>query len=102
MLDNKTLVRMARKLAQNLNSIGPADRGKTTLSNKTESVLKATSQLKLVNALTELLEDKDLQKQEDFNPSIFREVVEEVMSLPATKVPLFLTLVRFENAVQNY
>jgi len=102
MLDNKTLVRMARKLAQKLNSIGPADRGKTTLSTKIKSVLESTSQLKLVKALTELLEDRDLQKQEGFDPSIFREVVEEVMSLPATKVPLFLTLVRFENAVQNY
>jgi hypothetical protein len=102
MLDNKTLVRMARKLAQKLTTIGPADRGKTTLSAKITSVLEATSQLKLVTALTELLNDSDLRKQGDFDPTIFREVVEEVMSLPATKVPLFLTLVRFENAVQNY
>ncbi len=93
---------MARKLAQKLTTIGPADRGKTTLSAKITSVLEATSQLKLVTALTELLNDSDLRKQGDFDPTIFREVVEEVMSLPATKVPLFLTLVRFENAVQNY
>lgn len=102
MLDNKTLERMARGLAQKLHNVGPAERGKTTLSTKVKSVLEATTQMKLVAAMTELLEDSDLKSQDNFDPGILQEVVSEVMQLPASKVPLFLTLVRFESAVLNF
>ncbi len=102
MLDNTTLLTRAKELAEKLNSIGPAARGKKTISSKVDEILNANSVKQLVKAFTDLLNEREFRDQKDFDPAIFQDVVSQIMELPASKVPFFLTLVRFESALLNF
>jgi hypothetical protein len=101
MLDNDTLVGKAKKLARSLYAIQPDDRGKKVIVTKRNKVLEANSQRQLVEAATSLLEDRNIVDQESFDVNSIREVVYEALALPVGRVPLFLSLVRFETALLN-
>ena len=101
MLDNDALIGKAKKLARSLHSIRPDERGKKVIAGKKNSLLEANTQKQLVDAATELLNDRSINGQENFDSSTLREVVYEAVNLPVGRVPLFLSLVRFENALLN-
>lgn len=102
MLDNRTLLLRAKNLAEQLNEISPSARGKKGISNKIDKVLEANTLKQLADAFTALLQDEDILIRKDLDTDVLQTVIAETLSLPASKVPLFLTLLRFESAVLNY
>lgn len=102
MLDNKTLLLRAKNLAEQLNNIAPSARGKKGISVKIAQVLEASTLKQLADAFTALLSDEEIRSRKDLDADVLQTVIAETLSLPASKVPLFLTLLRFESSVINY
>ena len=101
MLDNDALQGKARRLAQTIDNIQPDDRGKKIIAGKKSKLLEAKTQRQLIDAATDLLNDNGVVGQSGFDTSAFSDVVSEVLNLPASRVPLFLSLIRFETALLN-
>ena len=101
MLDNDALQGKARRLARTIDDIQPDDRGKKIIAGKKSKLLEAKTQRELIDAATDLLNDNGVVGQSSFDTSAFSDVVSEVLNLPASRVPLFLSLIRFETALLN-
>jgi hypothetical protein len=93
MLNNIELLDRAQKLAEALRDFRQThDRGKTTREQVVERVLEAKHHREFIEALTAVLE-LDVRGLE-----LFEQCVADMLALPADKVPLFLTLLRFKYA----
>lgn len=101
MLDNKTLIAKAKRFAADLNSVGGSDRGKRVLDNKVNAILEATGRRSFIQSTTDLIRHEEFVAKAEFDYGIFQEIVEDIVEMPATNIPLFLTLVRFEHAFLN-
>ena len=101
MLDNDALQGKARRLARTVHSIQPDDRGKKVIAGKKNKLLEAKTQRQLIDAATDLLNDNSIVSQPRFDIRAFSDVVSEVLNLPGSRVPLFLSLIRFETALLN-
>lgn len=92
MLNKTELHQLAGQVAQLLHEFEKSheDRGKRKQSQLSNEVCTATSARALIDKLTEILA---------LNPAAgetFRQVVENLMKLPADQLPLLVTLIRFE------
>ncbi len=93
MLNKTELLELAAKLAKSLRSLQD-ERGKTVLFNQAKEIIGAKNIKSFIEGLTTLLEKKEGQ------PEVYREIVEQVLKMPADNFPLFITLVRFEYQYQ--
>lgn len=102
MLNNEELLSAALEFAEALNKVGPSKRGKKKLSTAVDKVLESSSKGRLVDALAGLIAEEEFSDSPAAqDKEIFDRIVNEVVKMPATNVPLFTTLVRFKHAYLN-
>ena len=102
MLNNEELLLLAQRLATALSQVGPSKRGKRGLSNAVENVLEAKGRKQLIDALANLIADEEFKDTKAANDlGSFDHTVDQITKMPATNVPLFITLLRFKYAFQN-
>ncbi len=94
--NNEELLAFAEESAKALHeAASPDTRGKATNQRQVDEVLKAGSRKPFVEAVTAVVE-RDGTRAEGLN-----RLVHAVMTMPATDVPLFLSLLRFKYAYLN-
>ncbi|KGE86938.1 MAG: hypothetical protein ACE362_11040 [Phaeodactylibacter xiamenensis] len=99
MLKNEELLLTAQELAEVLSKVGPSSRGKKVLSQAVAKVLEAGGKKQFITALTDLITEEEFkQSPAAEQKGVFEKTVHELMRMPATNVPLFITLVRFKHA----
>jgi hypothetical protein len=102
MLKNEELLLTAQELAEVLSKVGPSSRGKKVLSQAVAKVLEAGGKKQFITALTDLITEEEFkQSPAAEQKGVFEKTVHELMRMPATNVPLFITLVRFKHAYNN-
>ncbi|SDM51683.1 hypothetical protein SAMN05421823_1155 [Catalinimonas alkaloidigena] len=90
--NNEDLLKQTEQTAEALHQFTQqAKRGKQTHKTMVEEALKANGRRQFVEALTPILEEEDGTHKELFN-----RLVHEVVTMPESNVPLFLTLLRFK------
>ena len=97
MLNNEQLLNVAEEVANALHAFaGSGERGKTVNPRLVKKkILSATSRRALIDALTEIIE-KDRETAQ-----LFDKLVAEVIKMPTTNFPLFMSLLRFKYAVAS-
>lgn len=99
MLNKTELLNLASAVAKSLSDFENHDRdnnrGKKTSSQETKNVREAKNIREFIEELTEILAKTPV------NAEPFREVVEQVVKMPADNFPLFATLIRFEYQYQK-
>jgi hypothetical protein len=93
MLSKTELLSLASEIAQALRDFEkptPTDRGTKEKTRLSEELRTASSVKSFIDKITELL---DLAPQ---NAETFRQVVVQILKMPADNYPLFATLIRFE------
>lgn len=91
MLNNDDLLKLTDETAKALYEVaGQGQRGKTTHKRIVEQVFEARNKKTFIEHLTAVLEADNSHKE------IFHNVVQQAVKMPATDVPLFITLLRFQ------
>ncbi|MCB9081595.1 MAG: hypothetical protein H6555_07790 [Lewinellaceae bacterium] len=102
MLNNEELLHLASSLAALLGTVSPAKRGKTTTDNRINSILEANGKRQFIEAITELLNDKEIAlPQPEIDLPNIDKVVVEIVGMPVANIPLFITLLRYKYAFIN-
>ncbi|MES2733698.1 MAG: hypothetical protein V4714_18275 [Bacteroidota bacterium] len=99
MLNKTELLNLASEVARALSDFENKDkdnnRGKTNFSQEAKKVREAKNIREFIDELTEILAKTPV------NAETFRQVVEQVIKMPADNFPLFATLIRFEYQYQK-
>ncbi len=96
MLNNKDLKSLAEECARILRKHAESGtKARTSRQREAEQVLKATSKRTFISALIEILPEKPEKDRNSLN-----NLVDAVLAIPASDVPLLLTLIRFKYHVQ--
>lgn len=94
MLNKTDLHQLASAVAKSLIDFeGKSNRGKKDLDTLSEETRSASNIRTFIDRLTPILEAD--------NKEVFRNVVDQVIRMPADNFPLFVTLIRFEYAYQK-
>jgi len=97
MLNNEELLEVAGNAAEALRAHAKSGkRGRTTPKRRAEQVLDASNKRGFVEQLTEVLEN------DGEHAAHFEELVEQVVTMPASDFPLFLTLIKFKYVAADH
>jgi hypothetical protein len=97
MLNNEELLEVAGNAAEALRAHAKSGkRGRATPKRRAEQVLDASNKRGFVEQLTEVLEN------DGEHAAHFEELVEQVVTMPASDFPLFLTLIKFKYVAADH
>jgi hypothetical protein len=95
MLNNEQLWDMSQQIAATLNSYSVSDRNaKKVKSQEVANLLASVNKKQFIESLTNIVKDS-------VNADKILEIAELVHKMPVDNVPYFLTLIRFQYAVEN-